>query len=467
MPTPESPEYTEEDHLADEAKAEAVLAARAAAVPPTPADALAIDLAAVPLFERMQRVGMLLDCPALHRFADTLQADMWRFEDRLRIIAGRYINPGPSSKTLERYLLDDLMLVPPHYTDKGNPQINDAWLTGLQTNLRPLATRSPRQETILEVATLVTDYRERQKLRSTYALPLPRMVDADSRIHPKWRLTRVVTGRPASHQPNLLNIPVATELGKRIRAAFVAYLGTTDRGRRLAAWDLSNIEMRVMAHVAQDDAMRQIFIDGGDIHTLTAARIFDKRPEDIDRTTERYPCKRMGFLIIYGGEAQRLSEELRLAGLDWPEDKCHELIREYIDRVYPGVGRQMTHCAEEGRRKGYVSDMWGRRRLLPGLRSEIRRVRAEAERMAINFPIQAGAQGLMKRAMATAWQHIQARPDVEPLLQVYDELVLELPDGAYAEVDAWMRDCLENTVTLSVPVVSTGAVGCSWAELEK
>ena len=214
-----------------------------------------------------------------------------------------------------------------------NPwQIDDGYLEGLETDLAiDVAQSSPersfqrqnyhrRAHTKLDVVRAVIHYRECSKIESTYARPLAKLVDSDGRLRASFRITRVVTGRPASAEPNLLNIPVRTELGRRVRAAFVARDGCI-----LTTADYSGIEMRVMAHMSEDENMIAVFREGKDIHSQTASRAFGIPERDLDPMKHRYPAKRMGFLVIFGGGPKKLRRELAIVGIRWSLDDCERL----------------------------------------------------------------------------------------------------------------------------------------------
>lgn len=426
---------------------------------------LELDLATVPMFERMQSAGFELDVPVLEELSVELEREM---RTATRTVG---CNPAPNSKALAVVLLDDLGLPQPAKVTKKLklPQIDDSYLEGLETDLanRKGKTGETGETSALSVVRAVLRYRECDKIESTYAGPLPRLMDSDGRLRTKFRITRVVTGRPASAEPNLLNIPVRTELGRRVRSAFRA-----SRGRILATADYSGIEMRLMAHVSGDENMIAVFREGKDIHAQTASRAFGIPERDLDPMKHRYPAKRMGFLVIYGGGAKKLRSELATVGIRWSLADCEELIDDYTHKLYPGIGSYMTARQMEAKRYGFVRDgLSGRIRYLPNASSPDQWAQWAAFREATNFPIQGGAATIMKRGMIECWRRLPEfwSRDVyaEPLLQQYDELTWEVDEGSVDELRELVVGSMTNAVKLDVPIKVSWGTGHTWAELEK
>lgn len=422
-----------------------------------------IDLGVVPMIERMQSVGMAVDPEYFVRFSGELQDMCFRAEHQVAQLVGRSINLDSPAQVAK--LLFDTP------TDKDG--CRSCGLGIPVVKLTKGKTRASSDDEVLETVKdahpavpIIQIHREASHLKTSFADVLPTFLGADGRLHTTLRITRVHSGRLSATKPNLLNQPVRTELGMRIREGFVA-----PAGRQLASWDLDQIEMKVMAHESQDVEFLRVFREGRDVHLATAAKMFGKPEADIDKMTERYPAKSVGFGTIYGITKYGLHTQMKLAGLDFTEDDCDKFICEWL-AVYPGVGVFMEAKRTEARRYGYVSDMFGRVRYLPGVHSNIRRVREEAYRQAVNHPIQAGAQEIIKIAMVEIWGLLvgelwPAGLVVEPLLQVHDELVFEIPDeeGMFELLDALIRPLMEADV-LDVPVTASGGVGRTWAALK-
>ena len=420
---------------------------------------LELDLATVPMFERMQSNGFELDVPALEELSVELKHEM---QAATRTVG---CNPAPNSKQLVD-VFDELRLPrPDKVTEKlGLPKIDDSYLEGLETTL---AMTSILPVAGLPIVRAVLRYRECAKIESTYAGPLPKLMDSDGRLRTSFRITRVVTGRPASAEPNLLNIPVRTELGRRVRSAFVAR-----KGHILATADYSGIEMRVMAHISGDENMIEVFRAGKDIHAQTASRAFGIPESQLDPMKHRYPAKRMGFLVIFGGGAKKLRQELAIVGIRWALDDCQKLIDDYVHKLYPGIGRYMIARQTEAKRFGFVRDgLSGRVRYLPDATSPDKWKRFAAFREATNFPIQGGAATIMKDGMIECWRRL---PELwsrgiyaEPLLQQYDELTWEVQEDAVEDLRELVVDSMTNAFELTVPIEVSWGAGRTWAELEK
>lgn len=272
----------------------------------------------------------------------------------------------------------------------------------------------------------------------------------------------------AASDPNLMAIPVRSDLGLEIRNGFRA-----PDGYLLGTWDLDQIEMRVMADESRDPFLLELFLTGRDIHSETASRCFGVPLHQVDKMKHRYPAKRVGFGVITGITGADLLDQFRMAGITgWDEQQCDELIDAWF-KVYPGVKTYMSNCRAEARRNGVVYDRWGRPRYLPGAQSTLSHIREEAERQSHSHKIQAGAQGIMKRAMAAIDQDIhQLQSDgyqVWPLMQIHDELILEFEEGLEVLLEPMVVDRLTRTTTLpsGVPLGAKGAYGRAWGELEK
>jgi len=318
------------------------------------------------------------------------------------------------------------------------------------------------------VVPLIRNWRSYSKLKSTYTDKLPKWIAEDGRIHTKIKITRTATGRLASADPNLMNQPTRSEDGKAIRKAFTARDGCV-----FVSNDLSQIEMRVLAHESGDARLIHIFRNGLDIHSMTASGIFKLPVEELDEMKHRYPSKRVGFGVVYGITAAGLQEQLLMMGLDpefWTIRRCQQLIDDWFS-VYPDVEVYMEDLVAFARRHGYVVDLFGRRRYLATIRSSSRMARAEAARQAGNMPIQSGAAGVFKTGMKNLipyYRDFQAQGyHCDPIIPIHDDLVFEVSEDI---VDIWVplqQDVMEHSVTLKVPVLSDAKVGKIWGDQKK
>ncbi|CAG0989609.1 partial DNA polymerase I, partial [Rhodocyclaceae bacterium] len=301
---------------------------------------------------------------------------------------------------------------------------------------------------------LILDYRGMAKLKSTYADKLPRSVDpATGRVHTNYSQAVAVTGRLASSDPNLQNIPIRTEEGRRIRQAFVAPAGS-----RIVSADYSQIELRIMAHLSGDTGLLDAFAQGSDIHRATAAEVFGVAPAEVSSEQRRY-AKVINFGLIYGMSAFGLARQL---GLE------RQAAAAYIDRYfarYPGVANYMESTRQLARDKGYVETVFGRRLWLPEIKSAAPARRQAAERAAINAPMQGTAADIIKLAMIAVQRWLdEARMRTLLILQVHDELVLEVPEDELAAVRRELPQLMAGVAQLSVPLVAEVGIGANWDE---
>lgn len=423
-----------------------------------------IDLGAIPMFERMQSNGILIDRKHFEDFGALLAVEMRRIEREAWALAGEEFSLS-SSDQVAYILYGKLGLKTKRLTKSRTKESTD------EKSLQSLRSEH-------SIIHLLLAHREMSKLRGTYAESLPRLAESDGRIRANFRVTRIPTGRLAVSNPNLLAQPTFTDLGREIRRGFVAPPGCV-----LGTWDLDQVEMRVMADRSQDETLCQIFRGGEDIHDQTASKMFGIPIGRLDKMRHRLPAKRVGFGIINGITGKGLSEQFTLAveqGAEpHSEGESNDMIRAWFE-IYPGVRKYMRRVADETRRYGYVRDMWGRIRYLPNIYSAKPWEREEAERQAVNHTIQGGAQGILKKGMAAIWEwmkdHTVHRTAttlpmivVEPLLQVHDELLFEITDHEEIRnlTAATFTQLLCGAVTLSVPIGAHNAFGPSWGDLEK
>jgi DNA polymerase-1 len=389
---------------------------------------------------KMERAGIALDAGALRELSAQVDAAVERLQAEIYAIAGEEFNLG-SPQQLGRMLFDKLGL-------PAGRQNKTGYATGADV-LQGLAKSFP-------VAAKVLEWREVSKLKSTYVDVLPTLVDATGRIHTIFNQTATATGRLSSTSPNLQNIPVRTELGRQVRKAFIA----PSDDRVLLAADYSQIELRLMAHLSGDEAMRAAFHEHQDIHDFTARRIFDVGPFAEVTRNQRTMAKSVNFGLLYGMSDFGLAQRLEI-----DRGTARAMTEAYFAR-FPGVRGYIDRCLEEARERGYVETLLGRRRYMPDLRSKNYMLRAAAEREATNAPLQGSAADLMKLAMVRLDRRlVSAGLDAVMLLQIHDELIFEV---ARRDLDAAGRVVkyeMEHALELSVPIEATLKSGTNWYEV--
>jgi DNA polymerase-1 len=391
---------------------------------------------------KIERAGIALDPAALTDLSARVNADVERLQAEIYAAAGETFNIG-SPQQLGRILFDKLGL--PH-----GGKNKTGYATGVEV-LQGIARSFP-------IAAHVLEYREVTKLKNTYIDVLPTLVDPrDNRLHTVLNQTSTATGRLSSVNPNLQNIPVRSELGRQIRRAFVA--GSPDRV--LLAADYSQIELRLMAHLSGDEAMRQAFWEHQDIHDFTARRIFEIGPFADVTPNQRRMAKSVNFGLLYGmsdfGLAQRLEIE---------RGEARKITEAYFAR-FPGVRGYIDRCLEQGRERGYVETLLGRRRYMPDLTAKNFALRGAAEREATNAPLQGSAADLMKLAMVRIDRRLAPYGgDVTMILQIHDELIFEVERSVLPVVAAAIKYEMEHALELSVPLEATLKSGTNWYEVE-
>ncbi|XXF75474.1 DNA polymerase I [Myxococcaceae bacterium GXIMD 01537] len=396
-----------------------------------------LELPLLPVLATMERQGVLLDAAVLRGLANKVDVECRSHEQRIHHLAGREFNVG-SNPQLAVVLFEELKL-PVIKRGKTGPSTD-------QEVLEKLAEQHPLPEAILE-------YRTLSKLKSTYLDTLPELVAADGRIHTTYHQAATATGRLSSSDPNLQNIPIRTELGREIRRAFVAA-----EGHQLVSADYSQIELRLLAHIAEDSVLVDAFLRDEDIHSRTAAEIFGV-PQDGVTPDQRRVAKTVNFGIAYGLSAYGLSSRLRI-----PEPEARDIIERYFQR-YAGIRRYLDETVEKARKAGYVETLYGRRRIMSDLQSKNRQVVQAAERAAINMPIQGTAADLIKKAMLAVEAALkQEKLRTRMLLQVHDELLFEAPDAEVDAVKALARRCMGSVAELKVPLKVDVGAGRSWAD---
>lgn len=398
-----------------------------------------IEAPLIPVLVSMERTGVYIDTEKLRSLGREMEEDQRRQLEEITRLAGVEFNVN-SPQQLGQVLFERLKLPKGKKTKTGYSTDSEV--------LEELALEQP-------IARSVLAYRQTAKLRSTYVEALPRLVDPQTgRLHAQFNQTVAATGRLSSSDPNLQNIPVRTDQGRRIRAAFVPQR----LGDRLISADYSQIELRLLAHLSQDPGLVEAFLAGEDIHAATAARIFDLPPGQIDPAT-RARAKTVNFGVLYGMGPIRLSREMGI-----PLGEARKFIDQYFAKM-PGVRRYLDAGLEAARRDGFVTTILGRRRYLPAIRSSDPRMRAQAERIAANTPIQGSAADLIKAAMIRVDRILtDRRLRTRLILQVHDELLFEGPADEREEVVALVREAMECAVDLSVPLKVDVGSGSSWDE---
>jgi DNA polymerase-1 len=396
-----------------------------------------VEMPLVSVLFAMERHGVLLDTALLKELSREFGEKMGKIEKEAHEQAGQPFNLN-SPKQIQEILFEKQGLKPVRKTPSGQPSTDEDALGELALD-HPL----PK---------LILDYRGLAKLKSTYTDKLAEMVNPGTgRVHTNYGQAVAVTGRLASNDPNLQNIPIRTAEGRRIREAFIAAPGS-----RIVSADYSQIELRIMAHISRDEGLLKAFAAGEDIHRATAAEIFGLDPREVDAEKRRY-AKVINFGLIYGMSAFGLARQL---GLE--RAAAQQYMERYFMR-YPGVAEYMKRTREEAREKGYVETVFGRRLWLPEIRGGNGPRRQAAERAAINAPMQGTAADLIKMAMLAVDRWLAEKNRGSRLImQVHDELVLEVPDGELERVKRELPKLMSGVAALSVPLVVDVGAGPNW-----
>jgi DNA polymerase-1 len=399
-----------------------------------------MDLALAPVLFRMEQAGVRIDLSVLDGLSKRFAIELERVGEHIFELAGRRFNIN-SPKQLGEVLFTHLGLPAPSSRGKGKA------VSTAQDVLEFLAEKH-------EVPRLVLEFRHLSKLKSTYIDALPLLADADSRVHTTFQAAAVATGRLSSVNPNLQNIPIRTELGREIRAAFTAAPGT-----QLLSADYSQIELRLLAHFSGDPLLVHAYQNNEDIHTLTASEVFGVLPAEMDKQT-RNRAKAVNFGIVYGISPFGLAAQLGI-----PQAEARAYIERYFAR-YSGVQAFIEKTLEATRKTGSVRTLFGRVRPIPDIESRNPNQRGFAERTAINTPLQGTAADLIKLAMISIDRKLTERAlKTRMVLQVHDELLFEVPTNESAEVEALVRAEMEGVIKLNVPLVADLAFGPNWRDL--
>jgi DNA polymerase-1 len=401
-----------------------------------------VEVPLAPVLAKMEWTGVKIDPAELHTLGREIEKTAARLQNEIFDLAGEQFNIG-SPQQLGNVLFGKLQL-------PGSKKTKTGWATGVEI-LQGLSRDYP-------ICAKVLEYREVTKLKNTYIDVIPSLTDkTDGRLRTIFNQTATATGRLSSTNPNLQNIPVRGELGRRIRRAFVA----PGDGYALLAADYSQIELRLMAHLSGDEAMRAAFHEGQDIHDFTARQIFNVGSGTVDANQRRI-AKSVNFGLLYGMSDFGLAQRLEIS-----RAQAKEMTQAYFAR-FPSVRAYITRTIEEGRERGFVTTLLGRRRYMPALRSTNFMLRSAAEREATNAPLQGSAADIMKLAMvridgALAREKLRAKT----LLQIHDELIFEADESQLHRIGALVRSEMENVVKLSVPLAVTLKTGRNWYDVEE
>ena len=397
-----------------------------------------MELPLLGVLSRMERRGVLIDSDALFLQSNEIANRLSELEEQAYVLAGQPFNLA-STKQLQEILFDKLGLPVIQKTPKGAPSTNEEVLEELAFSH--------------ELPEVLVEHRGLSKLKSTYTDKLPQMVNLQTgRVHTSYHQAVTATGRLSSSDPNLQNIPIRNEEGRRIRQAFIAREGFT-----VVAADYSQIELRIMAHLSQDQGLINAFTQGKDIHRSTAAEIFGVALDDVT-SEQRRNAKAINFGLIYGMSAFGLSRQLGIGRAD---------AQSYMDlyfKRYPGVQTFMHDIREKAKAQGYVETLFGRRLYLPDINSSNGMRRKAAERVAINAPMQGTAADIIKRAMIQLDQKLQNDPDIAMIMQVHDELVFEVRSEKVAFYSELIKTQMESAADLVVPLIVEVGQGTNWDE---
>jgi DNA polymerase I len=396
-----------------------------------------IEIPLAPILQRMERTGVLIDGPMLAKQSRELGERILALEKTAYEIAGQEFNLG-SPKQLGHILYEKLGIPAPKKTATGQYSTAEDVLEQLD---HPL----PR---------LLLEHRSLAKLKSTYTEKLPELVSRTTkRVHTSYHQAVAATGRLSSTDPNLQNIPIRTEEGRKIRQAFIA-----PPGYRLLAADYSQIELRIMAHLSEDEGLLNAFRHGEDVHRATAAEVFGVAIADVT-SDQRRNAKAINFGLIYGMSAFGLAKQLGIG-----RGEAQSYVDMYFAR-YPGVKRYMESTRALAAQNGYVETLFGRRLMVREIHSKNAALRQGAERAAINAPMQGTAADIIKRAMILVAAELATQPEKARLImQVHDELVLEVRDDAVEEISAMLKEKMGAAAELSVPLIVDVGVGSNWDE---
>lgn len=396
-----------------------------------------IEMGAMPVLFGMEESGALIDADLLHEQSAEIEQKLQQLEQQAHDVAGEVFNLA-SPKQLGVILFEKLELPVRKKTPKGAPSTAEEVLVELAEEF--------------ELPRIIIEHRGLSKLKSTYTDKLPLMVNAQSgRVHTSYHQAVAATGRLSSTDPNLQNIPIRSEEGRRIRQAFIA-----PEGYKLVAADYSQVELRIMAHLSDDEGLLNAFKEGRDVHRATAAEVFGVSEDEVT-DNQRRSAKAINFGLIYGMSAFGLAKQLGIG-----RGEAQDYVNLYFQR-YPGVQAYMDNTRENAKEKGYVETIFGRRLYLPDIRAKNAPRRQHAERTAINAPMQGTAADIIKRAMmqVAAWLP-DSGFDARMLMQVHDELILEVREEQAEAFAAELQQKMQNAAEIKVPLLVEAGIGDNW-----
>ena len=398
-----------------------------------------IELPLAIILANMERTGVLIDESQLRQYSKDIQLKLNQLEQQIHELAGEKFNIA-SPKQLQVILFEKNQLPIIRKTPKGDPSTNEEVLSELANDY--------------ELPRLILEYRGLAKLKNTYTDKLPLMISpVDHRVHTNYNQIGTVTGRLSSNDPNLQNIPVRNEEGRKIRQAFIA-----PKGYKIVSADYSQIELRIMAHLSRDKNLLDAFINDKDIHRFTASEILGKAEQDVT-SEERRRAKAVNFGLIYGMSAFGLSRQINI-----PRNEAKFYIDRYFER-YPGVEKYMENTRQLASEKGYVETLSGRRLYLPKINSSSGLEKRAAERAAINAPMQGTAADIIKSAMIAVNDYIQTQENnIRMVMQVHDELVFEVKEEHLATICKQIQTIMENCYQLDIPLKVDVGYGSNWDE---
>lgn len=399
-----------------------------------------IEMPLLPVLARMEQYGVLIDCDLLDQQSHSIGTRLSELEIEAHNIAGKSFNLS-SPKQLQTILFEELKIPVLKKTPKGAPST-------AEEVLQELALDYPLPKVILENRGL-------SKLKSTYTDKLPLLVDPKTnRVHTSYHQAVTATGRLSSTDPNLQNIPIRSEEGRKIRHAFIA-----PQDHKIVAIDYSQIELRIMAHLSDDPGLVKAFSEGKDVHKATAAEIFAVSLDEVT-SDQRRSAKAVNFGLIYGMSAFGLAKQLNV-----PRHTAQEYMDKYFER-YPNVSQYMEDTRQQATEKGYVETLFGRRLYLPDIKSKNGMRKKAAERAAINAPMQGTAADIIKKAMLAvdAWILAQDDPRIRMTMQVHDELVFEIHQDIVESATQSLVEIMNNAVEMSVPLIAEAGIGDNWEQ---
>ena len=394
-----------------------------------------IELPISPIIAEIEMAGMKVNAEELSTFSGFISDELAKLQTKIYDLAGREFNIGSPKQVGE--VFEELNIATGRKTATGQVSTSKDVLAELAVDF--------------DIAQFIIDYRELDKLKATYADSLPKMINTDGRIHGVLSQAVAVTGRLSSTEPNLQNIPIRTELGQRIRSAFIP-----EKGNKLISADYSQLELRILAHITKDPVMLEAYVNNEDIHAKTARLVFGATDEK-DLKEKRRLAKIVNFGIAYAVEAFGLSTRVGIS-----KAEARKVIDDYF-ATYKGIREYMDRIPEEAREKGFITSLFGRRRYFPGIRDRNYTVRSRAEREAINMPIQGTASDIVKIAMIRVADALKKEGlKTKMIMQVHDELLFEAPIEEIDAVSEIVKSEMEAAATLDVPLVAEIGVGDNW-----